>query len=65
MVKWKCLICEAKQESEIKPAIGQRLCKKCLVRHYKNLVEIYKPEGGMRFEEAKRLLDAAKKEVKA
>jgi hypothetical protein len=65
MVKWKCVICDAKQESETKPGVGQRLCKKCMVGHYRRLVAIYKPEGGMRFEEAKRLLEAAKKEVKA
>lgn len=65
MVKWKCLVCETKQESEAKPAIGQRLCKKCMVSHYKRLVDIYRLEKGFRYEEAKRLLEAAKKEVKA
>ncbi len=64
MIKWKCLLCETKCESEVKPALGQRLCKKCLVRHYKTVVEIYKAEGGFRLEEAKRLLEAAKKEAK-
>lgn len=65
MIKWKCVLCNAKCESEVKPNLGRRLCKKCMVRHYRTLVEIYKPEGGMRLEEAKRLLEAAKKEVNA
>ena len=65
MIKWKCVLCDAKCESEVKPTLGQRLCKRCLVRHYQTLVQIYKPEGGVRLEEAKRLLEAAKKEAKA
>ena len=65
MVKWKCVLCDAKCETEVKPGLGQRLCKKCLVRHYQPLVQNYTPEGGMRLDEAKRLLEQAKKEVKA
>ncbi len=64
MIKWKCLLCETKCESEVKPALGQRLCKKCLVRHYKTVVEIYKAEGGFRLEEAKRILAQAVKEAR-
>ena len=65
MVKWKCVLCDAKCETEVKHGLGQRLCKKCLARHYQTLVQIYKPEGGMRLDEAKRLLEQAKKEAKA
>jgi hypothetical protein len=65
VIKWKCLVCESKQESEAKPAIGHRLCLKCKVNHYKRLVDIYRPEGGFRLEEARMLLKAAQKEVKA
>ncbi len=64
MIKWKCVLCEMKCESEVKPNLGQRLCKKCMVRHYKTLVDIYKLEGGMRLEEAKRLLAQAVKEAR-
>jgi hypothetical protein len=65
VIKWKCVLCDAKCETEVKPGLGQRLCKKCLVRHYQTLVQIYKPGGGVRLDEAKRLLEQAKKEVKA
>ncbi len=65
MIKWKCLVCEAKQQSEVKPEIGHRLCAKCKIGHYKRLVDIYRPEGGFRLEEAKMLLKAAQKEAKA
>jgi hypothetical protein len=65
VIKWKCLICEAKQQTEEKPAVGHRLCEGCKVRHYQRLVDIYKPEGGFRLEEARLLLKAARKAVKA
>lgn len=64
MITWKCVVCEAKQSSEVKPSIVHRLCVKCKVRHYERLVLIYKPEGGFRLEEAKMLLKAAKAEAK-
>lgn len=50
MVKWKCSVCLAKRESEVKPILYQRLCEDCKVQHYKNLVGIYKysNEGGFR-----------------
>ncbi len=64
MIRWKCLVCEAKQQSEVKPQIGQRLCPPCKVRHYQRLVDIYKPEGGFRLDEARLLLKQAKEEVK-
>lgn len=64
MIKWKCSVCLAKRESEVKPVLYQRLCEDCKVSHYKTLVQIYQPEGGVRLEEAKRLLEAAKKEAK-
>ena len=65
MIKWKCVLCDAKCETEVKPGLGQRLCNKCLLRHYQTLVQIYKPERGVILDEAKRLLEQAKKEVKA
>jgi hypothetical protein len=65
MVKWRCLMCDAKQQSDVKPQLGQRLCKQCMVGHYERLVAIYKPGGGFRFEEAKLHLKAAKAELKA
>jgi hypothetical protein len=65
MVKWRCMLCESKQQSEVKPQLGQRLCKECMVGHYERLVAIYKPGGGFRFEEAKLHLKAAKAELKA
>lgn len=65
MIKWKCLVCDAKQQTEVKPGLGQRLCPKCKVGHYKRLVDIYRPEGGFRLEEARMLLKAAQKEAKA
>ena len=65
MIKWKCVICNAKCESETKPTLGQRLCKKCQVGHYQRLVDIYRLEGGMRLDEAQRLLKQAKQEAKA
>jgi hypothetical protein len=40
MVKWKCVLCDAKCESEVKPNLGQRLCKPCLVVHWKRVVSI-------------------------
>ncbi len=64
MIRWKCLVCEAKQQTEVKPAIGQRLCPPCKVRHYQRLVDIYKVEGGFRLDEAKLLLKQAKEEAK-
>jgi len=64
VIKWKCVICETKCQTEVKPALGTRLCKECLVKHYKRVVEIYKPLGGFRLEEAKRSLKAAEKEAK-
>ena len=64
MVKWKCVLCETKQESEVKPGIGQRLCPKCKVNHYQRVVDIYRAEGGFRLDEAKLLLQQAKKEAK-
>ena len=64
MIKWECSLCWKKLETEIKPPLIQRLCKPCKVRHYKTLVEIYKHQGGFRLDEAKLLLENAKKEAK-
>jgi hypothetical protein len=64
MITWKCLVCEAKQRTEVKPGIGQRLCLACKVRHYERLVDIYRLEKGARLDEARLLLKAAKSEVK-
>lgn len=64
MIKWECSLCWKKVETEVKPPLNQRLCKPCKVRHYTTLVEIYKPLGGFRLEEAKGLLKAAKEEAK-
>jgi transposase-like protein len=65
MIKWKCVVCNAEMQTEVRPELGQRLCKPCAVRHYQRLVDIYRPEGGFRLEEAKMLLKAARKEAKA
>ena len=67
MVKWKCCVCLAKRESEVKPVLYQRLCEDCKVTHYKNLVGIYaySSEGGFRQEEARLLLKQAQAELKA
>jgi len=67
MVKWKCSVCLAKRESEVKPVLYQRLCEDCKVTHYKNLVGIYaySSEGGFRQEEARLLLKQAEAELKA
>ena len=67
MVKWKCSVCLAKRESEVKPVLYQRLCEDCKVSHYTNLVGIYKYSGdnGFRQEEARLLLKQAQKELKA
>jgi hypothetical protein len=65
VIKWKCSLCWEKVESAVKPALIERLCKPCKVRHYTTLVEIYKPQGGFRLAEARLLLKAAKKEAKA
>ena len=67
MVKWKCSVCLAKRESEVKPVLYQRLCEDCKVTHYKNLVGIYaySSEGGFRQEEARLLLKQAQAELKA
>jgi hypothetical protein len=64
MITWRCLVCDAKQHTEVKPVIGQRLCPPCKVRHYQRLVDIYKVEGGFRLDEARLLLKQAKEEVK-
>ena len=64
MITWKCLVCEAKQKTEVKPGIGQRLCPGCKVRHYQRLVDIYRLEKGARLDEAKALLKKAKEEAK-
>ena len=67
MIKWKCSVCLAKRESEVKPVLYQRLCEDCKVSHYTNLVGIYKYSGddGFRQEEARLLLKQAQKELKA
>jgi len=67
MVKWKCSVCLAKRESEVKPVLYQRLCEDCKVSHYTNLVGIYKYSGdnGFRQEEARLLLKQAQAELKA
>ena len=67
MVKWKCSVCLAKRESEVKPVLYQRLCEDCKVTHYTNLVGIYKYSGddGFRQEEARLLLKQAQAELKA
>ena len=65
MIKWKCSLCWEKVESEAKPPLIERLCKPCKVRHYTTLVAIYKSQGGFRLDEAKLLLQQAKKEAKA
>lgn len=67
MIKWKCSVCLAKRESEVKPVLYQRLCEDCKVTHYTNLVGIYKfaNEDGFRQEEARLLLKQAKAEQKA
>ena len=65
MVKWKCSVCLAKRESEVKPVLYQRLCEDCKVKHYKQVVDIYANEGGFRQEEARLLLKQTQKELKA
>ena len=72
MIKWKCSVCLATRQSEVKPVLYQRLCEDCKVTHYTNLVGIYKysgyaysNEGGFRQEEARLLLKQAKAELKA
>ena len=67
MIKWKCSVCLAKRESEVKPVLYQRLCEDCKVSHYTNLVGIYKYSGddGFRQEEARLLLKQAQAELKA
>ena len=67
MIKWKCSVCLAKRESEVKPVLYQRLCEDCKVTHYTNLVGIYKYSGddGFRQEEARLLLKQAQAELKA
>jgi len=67
VIKWKCSVCLAKRESEVKPVLYQRLCEDCKVTHYTNLVGIYKYSGddGFRQEEARLLLKQAKAELKA
>jgi hypothetical protein len=65
MVKWKCVLCDAKCESEVKPNLGQRLCKPCLVVHWKRVVSIYSSAKGIRFEEARVNLAAAERALKA
>jgi len=67
VIKWKCSVCLAKRESEVKPVLYQRLCEDCKVSHYTNLVGIYKYSGdnGFRQEEARLLLKQAQAELKA
>lgn len=67
MIKWKCSVCLATRQSEVKPVLYQRLCEDCKVTHYTNLVGIYKfgNEGGFRQEEARLLLKQAQSELKA
>jgi len=65
VIKWKCSVCLAKRESEVKPVLYQRLCEDCKVEHYKKLVGIYSVEGGFRQEEARLLLKQAQSELKA
>ena len=67
MIKWKCSVCLATRQSEVKPVLYQRLCEDCKVTHYTNLVGIYKYSGddGFRQEEARLLLKQAKAELKA
>ena len=67
MIKWKCSVCLAKRESEVKPVLYQRLCEDCKVSHYRNLVGIYaySNEGGFRQEGARLLLKQAQAELKA
>ena len=67
MIKWKCSVCLATRQSEVKPVLYQRLCEDCKVTHYTNLVGIYRYSGddGFRQEEARLLLKQAKAELKA
>ena len=67
MIKWKCSVCLATRQSEVKPVLYQRLCEDCKVTHYTNLVGIYKYSGddGFRQEEARLLLKQAQAELKA
>jgi hypothetical protein len=67
VIKWKCSVCLATRQSEVKPVLYQRLCEDCKVTHYTNLVGIYKYSGddGFRQEEARLLLKQAKAELKA
>ena len=67
MIKWKCSVCLATRQSEVKPVLYQRLCEDCKVSHYTNLVGIYKYSGddGFRQEEARLLLKQAQAELKA
>jgi hypothetical protein len=65
VIKWKCSVCLAKRESEVKPVLYQRLCEDCKVEHYKKVVGIYALEGGFRQEEARLLLKQAQGELKA
>jgi len=67
VIKWKCSVCLATRQSEVKPVLYQRLCEDCKVTHYTNLVGIYKYSGddGFRQEEARLLLKQAQAELKA
>ena len=65
MIKWKCSVCLATRQSEVKPVLYQRLCEDCKVEHSKKLVAIYSVEGGFRQEEARLLLKQAQAELNA
>jgi len=56
VIKWKCTLCYRNIESEVKPPLLERMCKPCKIKHWKTVVSIYKPGGGIRYEEAKASL---------
>lgn len=41
MITWKCTVCWAKQSSEARPHLIDRLCKKCMVAHRQKILMIY------------------------
>jgi hypothetical protein len=56
MIKWRCEVCKAQRQSEVKPDKIKRLCEDCAAQHWRRVVDIYTPGGGDNLAEAKRQL---------
>ena len=63
MTTWKCTVCWQKVQTAEKPPLIERLCRKCAVKHWRKVVDIYTNGDPKRLAQAQEKLAAAEEAV--